>query len=138
MKTIERVIDEMDMGPEMNSATRDKDYDKMVAYHEAGHTLVCYYSTHKWPVFMVSIIKRRRIEGVTSVLPEKDECCHSKKFYLAYIDICLGGRVAEEILLGADGVTNGKPTLCRSYVYSCYSNYILQYLIQCYSISFTY
>ena len=74
MKTIERVIDEMDMGPEMNSATRDKDYDKMVAYHEAGHTLVCYYSTHKRPIFSVSIIKRDRTEGVTSVLPDKDEC----------------------------------------------------------------
>ena len=111
MDTIESVMLEMDKGPEIKRATKDKDYEKIVAYHEAGHTLVCYYSKYTWPVFKVTIIRRGRAEGVTSWLPDKDNCVHSKNYYLADIDVCFGGRVAEEILLGADGVTNGKSTL---------------------------
>ena len=115
MKTVEMVMLEMEMGPEKNSTSRDRDYDKSVAYHEAGHTLVRYYSKHALPVFNSTITAHGRMGGFSSCLPSKDRFLRSKKFLLADIDICLGGRVGEEILLGKDGVSDGKHGLAIIY-----------------------
>ena len=115
MKTVEMVMLEMEMGPEKNSASRDKDCEKAVAYHEAGHTLVRYYSKHALPLFIVTITRHGRMGGFSSCLPSKDRFLRSKRFYLADIDICLGGRVGEEILLGEDGVSDGKHGLAIIY-----------------------
>ena len=108
MQTVEMVMLEIEMGPEKNNALRDKDDDKRVAYHEAGHTLVRYYTKHALPIFNATILGHGRTAGFSSCLPPKERFLRSKRFHLADIDICLGGRVGEEILLGEDGVSDGK------------------------------
>ena len=108
MQTVEMVMLEIEMGPEKNNALRDKDDDKRVAYHEAGHTLVRYYTKHALPVYNATILGHGRTAGFSSCLPPKERFLRSKRFHLADIDICLGGRVGEEILLGEDGMSDGK------------------------------
>ena len=77
------------------------------AYHEAGHTIVGRLVPEHDPVYKVSIIPRGRALGVTMFLPEEDRYSHSKQSILSQICSLYGGRIAEEITLGKDGVTTG-------------------------------
>jgi len=77
------------------------------AYHEAGHAIVGNLMPEHDPVYKVSIIPRGRALGVTMFLPEEDRYSHSKRHIMSQICSLFGGRVAEEMINGADGVTTG-------------------------------
>jgi len=77
------------------------------AYHEAGHAIVGRLVPEHDPVYKVSIIPRGRALGVTMFLPEEDRHSISKRGIESNICSLYGGRIAEEMTLGKDGVTTG-------------------------------
>jgi cell division protease FtsH len=77
------------------------------AYHEAGHAIVGREVPEHDPVYKVSIIPRGRALGVTMFLPEEDRYSLSRRHIISQICSLFGGRVAEEMTLGPDGVTTG-------------------------------
>ena len=84
----------------------DEPQKRLTAYHEAGHALVQgILDDGKMPIHKVTIIPRGQSLGSTMFIPAKDEYTSSKKSLLNYISMCLGGRVAEEIVF--DDITNG-------------------------------
>jgi cell division protease FtsH len=99
MEDIEEAVSKVVLGPAKRSRKRSEDELKLVAYHEAGHAVVSYFTPNSTPVDKISIISRGGTGGVTMFLPEKDESIVSKKKLLAEIAVSLGGRAAEEIAL---------------------------------------
>ena len=78
-----------------------------VALHEAGHTLVCYKSLScRKTLDKVTVIPRGSAAGVTMRLSD-EEALNSKHEYIDFIDMCMGGHVAEELIYGSDHVTAG-------------------------------
>ena len=74
------------------------DEKKITAYHEAGHTLVAYYTKNTDPVHKVTIVPRGMALGVTAQLPEHDKHNYSKSYLLAKLDVLMGGRCAEKLI----------------------------------------
>lgn len=107
MKHLEWAKDKIIMGPERKSAVIDEKNRMMVAYHESGHAIVALYTPDALPVHKATIMPRGQALGMVSQLPETDELSLSKKQLLAKMDVCMGGRVAEEIVLGKDNITTG-------------------------------
>ncbi|PCJ42831.1 MAG: ATP-dependent metalloprotease [SAR86 cluster bacterium] len=107
MEEFEKAKDKIMMGAERKSMVMS-DKEKMnTAYHEAGHTIVGRLVPEHDPVYKVSIIPRGRALGVTMFLPEEDRYSHSKQSLLSQICSLYGGRIAEELTLGKEGVTTG-------------------------------
>ncbi len=105
MADFEEARDKVRWGRAKRSRQVD-DYDrKMTAYHEAGHALIQAMLKDADPLHKVSIIPRGPMGGATFSLPEKDRLYYSKKYCLAQLQVCFGGRVAEEIF--CDDVTSG-------------------------------
>ncbi len=73
---------------------------RIVAYHEAGHALVGALTPGANPVFKVTIVPRGQALGVTAALPDDDHRNYSKEFLMAQLRVLLGGRAAEEIVMG--------------------------------------
>ncbi|MBM3842902.1 MAG: ATP-dependent zinc metalloprotease FtsH [Verrucomicrobia bacterium] len=79
----------------------DDEEKKLTAYHEAGHALVqAVLDDGQMPVHKVTIIPRGRSLGSTMFIPKKDILTHAKKRMLSQIAMGLGGRIAEELVLG--------------------------------------
>lgn len=95
------------MGAERKSMVMSDKEKLNTAYHEAGHAIVGRLVPEHDPVYKVSIIPRGRALGVTMFLPEEDRYSHSKQSILSKICSMYGGRIAEEMTLGPDGVTTG-------------------------------
>jgi len=92
--------DKVLMGVERRSVVMSQHERVTCAYHEAGHAVVAAMLPDADPLHKVTIIPRGRALGVTMQLPEADRYTHSKPFIEAQIAILMGGRVAEELLLG--------------------------------------
>ncbi|CCM02099.1 uncharacterized protein FIBRA_04176 [Fibroporia radiculosa] len=99
--------DRIVMGTERKTAYISDDVKRLTAYHEGGHALVALYTDGAMPLHKVTCVPRGHALGVTSQLPEDDRYSVSLKEYLAMIDVCMGGRVAEGLVYGADKVTSG-------------------------------
>ena len=99
--------DKIMMGPERKSMIMTDDQKRITAYHEAGHAIVGRLSPEHDPVYKVTIIPRGRALGVTMFLPEEDRYMQSKKYLHSRIAALFGGRIAEEIINGKDGITTG-------------------------------
>jgi cell division protease FtsH len=95
------------MGAERKSMVMSEAEKRNTAYHEAGHAIVGRLMPEHDPVYKVSIIPRGRALGVTMFLPEEDRYSHSRRFIISQVCSLFGGRVAEELTLGNDGVTTG-------------------------------
>jgi cell division protease FtsH len=80
---------------------------ELTAYHEAGHALVGLNVPDHDPLHKVTIIPRGRALGVTMSLPERDRFGYSKREMESRLASLFGGRLAEEIIFGADNVTTG-------------------------------
>jgi cell division protease FtsH len=107
MSEFERAKDKIFMGAERRSMVMSDQEKKMTAYHEAGHAIVgCVVPEHD-PVYKVTIIPRGRALGLTWYLPEGDRYSTSKRQLESRIASLFGGRVAEEMVFGVDGVTTG-------------------------------
>ncbi|KAI7883452.1 ATP-dependent metallopeptidase Hfl [Lichtheimia hyalospora FSU 10163] len=107
LKHLEYAKDKIIMGAERRSAVITEESKKLTAYHEGGHALVAYYTPGAMPLHKATIMPRGSALGVTVQLPEMDKDSFTKREYLAQIDVCMGGRVAEEMVFGADNVTSG-------------------------------
>ncbi|TKB49286.1 ATP-dependent zinc metalloprotease FtsH [Ferrimonas sediminicola] len=107
MEEFEKAKDKIMMGAERRSMVMTEEEKKMTAYHEAGHAIVGRMVPEHDPVYKVSIIPRGRALGVTMYLPEQDRWSHSKQHLESMISSLYGGRIAEEIIYGADRVTTG-------------------------------
>jgi len=107
MAEFEKARDKIMMGAERKSMVMNEKEKENTAYHEAGHAIVgCLVPEHD-PVHKVSIIPRGRALGVTQYLPEEDKHSHSKRALESMLCSLFGGRIAEELTLGFDGVTTG-------------------------------
>ncbi|TBU50742.1 ATP-dependent metallopeptidase Hfl [Dichomitus squalens] len=99
--------DRIIMGAERKTTFISEEVKKMTAYHEGGHALVALYTEGAMPLHKVTCVPRGHALGITSQLPKDDRYSVSLKEYLAEIDVCMGGRVAEELIYGTENVTSG-------------------------------
>lgn len=98
---LERSIERVIAGPEKkNGATMNEEELNLVAYHEAGHAVIGHIQPESDPIHKVSIIPRGMAGGYTMSLPEEDRNYMNRSHLLAQVTMLLGGRVAEEIVLG--------------------------------------
>ncbi len=107
MEEFERARDKIMMGAERKSMVMSEAEKVNTAYHEAGHAIIGRLVPDHDPVHKVSIIPRGRALGVTQFLPEEDKYSISKRGLESQICALFGGRIAEEMTLGFDGVTTG-------------------------------
>ncbi|WP_200284319.1 ATP-dependent zinc metalloprotease FtsH [Rhabdochromatium marinum] len=107
MQDLEKAKDKIMMGTERRSMVMSDDEKKLTAYHESGHAIVGRLVPQHDPVHKVSIIPRGRALGVTLFLPEDDRFSYSKQRLESQISSLFGGRIAEELIFGADMVTTG-------------------------------
>lgn len=95
------------MGAERRSMVMTEKEKELTAYHEAGHALVGLNVPQSDPLHKVTIIPRGRALGLTMSLPERDKYSVSRTELTSKIAMMFGGRVAEELIFGAENVTTG-------------------------------
>src|ERR1700752_1596038 len=107
MRDFEDAKDKVMLGVERRSLVLTEAERKLTAYHEAGHAIVALKIPGSDPVHKVTIVPRGRALGLTASLPEVDRHNYSKDWLIGSLAMFFGGRVAEEIILGADKGTPG-------------------------------
>lgn len=107
MKDIEDARDDVIMGIKRSRGIESPEERKQTAYHEAGHALVGHYTPGCNPVHKITVVPRGHALGLTVSLPEKDEVTFTRKQILGRIAMAMGGRAAEEMIYGEDGVSSG-------------------------------
>lgn len=95
------------MGAERKSAVIEEANRKIVAFHEGGHALVAMLTPAALPVHKATIMPRGAALGMVAQLPEKDELSWTRAQLIARMDVAMAGRVAEELVFGADNITSG-------------------------------
>jgi len=107
MQVFEWAKDKILMGAERKSAVITKESAKCTAYHEAGHALVGVLTDGSDTIHKATIMPRGQALGMVTMLPEGDQTSMSYKQMIAKMDVCMGGRVAEELIFGEENVTSG-------------------------------
>ena len=107
MAALERAREKILMGTERRSLLQSEQERRLTAYHEAGHAIVGLEVPDHDPVYKVSIVPRGRALGVTAYLPEADRSSHTRESLNSRICSLLGGRLAEELVFGAERITTG-------------------------------
>lgn len=95
------------IGPERKTKVMNEEEKRMTAYHEAGHAIVGHVLPDSDPVHKVTIIPRGGTGGVTWFLPPEDKSYTNVYEFKDILARAMGGRVAEKILYGDDGITTG-------------------------------
>ncbi|CAN0902924.1 ATP-dependent zinc metalloprotease FTSH 11, chloroplastic/mitochondrial [Linum grandiflorum] len=104
---LEFAKDRIVMGTERKTMFISEESKKLTAYHESGHAIVAFNTDGAHPIHKATIMPRGSALGMVTQLPSDDETSISKKQLLARLDVCMGGRVAEELIFGRDHVTTG-------------------------------
>ena len=107
MEEFEQARDKIMMGAERRSMVMSDKEKVNTAYHEAGHAIIGKLVPEHDPVHKVTIIPRGRALGVTQYLPEEDRYSMSRRQLFSQLCSLFGGRLAEELIGGLDGVTTG-------------------------------
>ena len=107
MEEFEKARDKIMMGAERRSLVMSEKEKINTAYHEAGHAIIGRLVPEHDPVHKVTIIPRGRALGVTQYLPEEDKYSMSRRQLFSQLCSLFGGRIAEELIGGIDGVTTG-------------------------------
>lgn len=105
MADLEEARDKVRWGRAKKSRVIDEKEKKITAFHEAGHTLVQSLLEDADPLHKVSIIPRGPMGGATFALPERDRTIFTKRYCMALLQVCFGGRIAEEIF--CDDISSG-------------------------------
>ena len=105
MADMEEARDKVRWGRARKSRVIDQKEREITAYHEAGHTLVQSLLKDADPLHKVSIIPRGPMGGATFALPEKDRTIFTKRYCMALLQVCFGGRIAEEMF--CDDISSG-------------------------------
>lgn len=100
MDDLEKAKDKVMMGAERRSMIITEEEKKVTAFHEAGHALIAKLLPGTDPVHKVTIIPRGRALGLTQQLPSVEHYTHAKSYLLNNLCILLGGRVAEQLIMG--------------------------------------
>jgi len=103
-------LERIQAGPEKENAVITFEKKKLVAYHEAGHALVGALMPEYDPVAKISIIPRGAAGGLTFFAPSEERLesgLYSRSYLENQMAVALGGRVAEELIFGKNGVTTG-------------------------------
>lgn len=77
-----------------------------------GHALVALFTDGADPVHKATIVPRGMALGMVTQLPEEDRLNYTRKQIMARLDVCMGGRVAEELIFGLDNITTGEGAFC--------------------------
>merc|ERR1712125_223238 len=107
MEVFEYAKDKIMMGAERKTAVITPKTARCTAYHEAGHALVAVLTEGAQPIHKATIMPRGQSLGMVTMLPEGDQTSQSYKEMLAFMDVCMGGRVAEELVFGKENITSG-------------------------------
>lgn len=107
MSELEEAKDKIMMGAERKSMVMSEKEKSNTAYHEAGHAIIGLIVPDHDPVYKVTIIPRGRALGVTMFLPNEDRYSYSRQQLISQLCSLFGGRIAEEMTLGPNGVTTG-------------------------------
>jgi len=99
--------DKILMGAERRTLMMTEEEKRNTAYHEGGHALVSLSVKGSTPIHKATIIPRGRALGMVQSLPERDQISQSYQQFIAMLAMAMGGRVAEELVFGADKVTSG-------------------------------
>jgi cell division protease FtsH len=102
---LEEARDKVRFGKERKSMVLNQKEREMVAYHEAGHTIIHLQTPLMPPLYKVSIVPRGQALGATTLLPDEDQHLQSRQFLLEELLVLMGGRAAEKTFYGA--TTNG-------------------------------
>ena len=102
---LEEARDKVRWGKAKRSRVQDKKEKEVVAFHEAGHTLIQCLLEDADPLHKVSIIPRGPMGGATFALPEKDRTIFTRRYCRALLQVCFGGRIAEELF--CDDISSG-------------------------------
>ncbi len=104
---ITEAFERVAIGPERKSKVMNEQERKITAYHEAGHAIVGHVLPDSDPVHKVTIIPRGRTGGVTWFLPPEDRSYKNIYELKDTLARAMGGRVAERMIFGEDGITTG-------------------------------
>lgn len=107
MAEFEEAKDKVMMGSERRSMVMTEDEKRLTAYHESGHAVVAFHSPASDPIHKATIIPRGRALGMVMRLPEGDRVSMSRERLYADLAVAMGGRIAEEMIFGAEKVTTG-------------------------------
>ncbi len=107
MQEFEDAKDKVMMGAERRSMVMTDEEKRLTAYHEAGHALVGVNCPASDPIHKATIIPRGRALGLVQRLPEQDKYSQSREYLDDALAIAFGGRLAEELIFGAEKVTTG-------------------------------
>jgi cell division protease FtsH len=92
-------------GPERRSRLMSARERQVIAYHEAGHALVSHLCENSDPIQKITIVPRGGAGGYVWSVAENDRVLASRSFFMDFISVALGGRVAEELVFG--DISNG-------------------------------
>lgn len=104
---LEWAKDKISMGAERKSALITPKNKLLTAYHEGGHALAAIFTDNAMPLHKVTVMPRGSALGLTWQLPAEDQLNYTRKQLFATLDVCMGGRIAEEMFGGADEVSTG-------------------------------
>jgi len=104
---LEFAKDKIMMGAERTSSKMTESVRELTAYHEGGHALVAHLTKGAHPIHKATIMPRGQALGMVHQLPETDVVSVSVEEMRAELDVCMGGRAAEELIFGYDKVTGG-------------------------------
>jgi len=100
MDEMNEAVDRVIAGPERKSRVITPDEKKVIAYHEAGHSVVGHFIPQADPPFKVTIVARGMAGGFTRSIPTDDRRLHDRPYFEAMMAQALGGKVAEEMIFG--------------------------------------
>lgn len=107
MSHLEWAKDKIVMGAAKKSMVVTESSRRMTAYHEAGHAIMALFTPGATPLYKATILPRGRSLGSTHQLPEMDKVDTTRKECLAVLDVCMGGKIAEEFIYGPENTTSG-------------------------------
>jgi ATP-dependent metalloprotease len=116
MLDFEWAKDKVMMGAEKKSMVITQKEKEMTAYHEAGHALCIMFTPGSDQLHKITIMPRGQALGMTTHLPEVDKYSMGMHEYEARICVCMGGKVAEELIYGPDKVSSGVAGVCGPFI----------------------